>query len=184
MGTGRAAPATARPAKAVTRAPCRGAGGSPDFTARRRRAARGRSAFSIRGGRRVGTRTTAIERALTRLIGTARTGIRRTLALVERARARAKEAGEGAKSRRPGTASTLNTANPGRRISAGSRGAEMSALPKGSAFRSRATGSVKGVCSGSRGRSSAAHDGAGASSPAPARRSSSPRTHGAAGWFK
>ena len=63
MGAGRAAPSFAGPATAVTRAPCRRAGGSPDPTARRRRAARGRRAFRIRGRRRAGTRTTAVGRA-------------------------------------------------------------------------------------------------------------------------
>ena len=145
MGAGRAAPSPAGPAATVRRTPCRRAGGNPDPTAHRRRAAKGRRAFRIRGKRTAGTRTAAIRRALAGLAGRVKVGLGIALTGVAKVRARAKAAEEGAQAQRLGSVSKLDTPSPRRRSSGSTRGAEMTEQPRGSTPRSKTSKNAERV---------------------------------------
>ena len=145
MGAGRAAPSPVGPAATMRRTPCKRAGGNPDPTARRKRAARGRRAFRIREKRKAGTRTTAIRRALARLAGRVRLGLGIAPMEVAKVRARAKAAEGGAKAQRFGSVSKLDTPSPRRRSSGNTSGAERTERSRGSPPRSRTSKNAEGA---------------------------------------
>ena len=150
-GAGRIDPKAAGPGAKRWRTACRRAGGSPDPTTRRRRAARGRRAFRIGGRRRAGTRPTAIGRTLASVAGRIRAGFKMARTEVAKARARAEGAGEGARARKPGSARKPDMPSPERRSSGISRNAERGARPRGSPRRSRTStgaGAAAGVATG------------------------------------
>ena len=182
VGAGRAAPSTAGPAATMKRVPCRRAGGNPDPTAHRKRAARGRRAFRIRERRRAGTRPTTIRRVLAGLAARIRAGLGIALTEVAKVRARTRAAEEGARAQKLGSVNRLETPSPGRRQRQYKGRKEDRTTQK-------LTTAIRNINerqggSGSCDRSGAAHEGAGGSSSGPAKLPPSPKTHRAAEWFQ